>query len=639
MPKQKQLPKKNNQTLTKGVVVERHFEIDKTAINEESRTIELAFSSENPVRRFWGDEVLDHDPQSVRLARLNDGGAVLVNHDIDDHVGVVEVAGIENDRVGRATVRFSKSQRGEEIFQDVLDGIRTQVSVRYMIHNYKEEKRTGKPNLISITDWEPTEISIVSIPADPNVGVGRCLDATENPRGNDMPTDVEDVTEETRSEPTSTPEPKRVDRAPNPAQLSAARRSERERVNKITEMADQFNLGELARQAIEEDWTYEQFTQEGMEIVGERNNKARVDTEHDGEVDLSNNDIQQFSFLRLMEALDNPDDRAAQKRAAFELEVSDEAVRGFGDEFKARGSYIPESVLARSLVSGQQEQQRDLSAGAVSSGSELVANNLLAGSFIEVLRNSMHTLAAGVTVLPGLVGNATISRQTSGAVMSWIADEDGDASESEASFDQISLTPKDAACYTEVTRRLFQQSTPAIEGLVRSDLATAIGLGLDLAVLYGTGAGGQPTGIANSTGINILDLAAADPTYAELINIIRLMMDDNALLGSPQWFISPSGWEALSTTPKQGAGVEGNFILSNGRVAGYPYHSTNQMNEDEYIFGDFSQVLMGEWGGLELNVDPFTHSLKGKRRYVIFKTCDLAIRHPQAFVYAHDGIA
>jgi len=249
------------------------------------------------------------------------------------------------------------------------------------------------------------------------------------------------------------------------------------------------------------------------------------------------------------------------------------------------------------------------------------------------------TAQAGITILPGLIGNVAIPRQTSGAASTWISAEDGDATEGEAQFDQVTLTPKDLACYTEVTRRLLLQSTPAIEGIVRRDLAMAQALGIDKAVLYGTAASGQPRGIKNQTGVQTLDLAAASPTYAEIIIMVRKVLAGNALTGTPQWLISPAGWEALSTTPKQGSGVEGNFILGeNNRIAGYERQVSNQVTTEEYFFGDFSQVMLGEWGGLEINVDPFTQSLKGRIRYITFKTCDVAVRQPGSFCYAHDGI-
>jgi HK97 family phage major capsid protein len=604
---------------------ERSFTVTQRAVDDDKRTVEIAFSSEEPYERWFGSEVLDHSPQSVRLDRLNGGAAVLVNHDSRDQVGVVESARIDGDKRGRAVIRFSRSQRGEEIFQDVKDDIRQLVSVGYQIHKYEVTERKGESDLVRVSDWEPFELSIVSIPADASVGVGRSADPS-TPETSKL-----EIKESFMDTPkVEVPEVKApafdVD-----AERTKLRTEEKNRTDAIRQSADRFNVEELGRQAVAEGWTVPQFQAKALEVVGERNSKARSESKHDGDVDLSPSDHKRFSIVRLMDALSNPNDRAAQKRAAFELEVSAEAQRGFGSEFNCRGEFVPESLLGG---------KRNLDASTTTDGPELVGSNLLAGSYIEVLRNAMVTANAGMTILPGLVGNVEIPRQTAGAASTWISAENGDATEGEPQFDQVTLSPKDLACYTQVTRRLLMQSTPSIEGIVMRDLAMAQALGIDKAVLYGSASSGQPRGLALQTGINTLDLAAADPTYAEIIAMITKVLADNALMGTPRWMISPAGWEALMTTSKQASGVEGNFILGdNGRIAGYDYNVSNQVTTEEYFFGDFSQVLLGEWGGLEINTDPYTHSLKGQIRYITFKTCDVAVRQPGAFCYAHDGIA
>jgi len=603
---------------------QRTFQIQ-TRADDESGLIEIAFSSEEPYERYFGTEVLSHEPQSVKLDRLNGGAAVLVNHDTDDQVGVVDSARVDDDKRGRAVIRFSKSVRGQEIEQDVKDGIRQLISVGYSIDKYEVTERDGQSDLVRVTSWTPHEVSLVPIPADTSVGVGRSAEEpktkTEKPT-KEKETTMSEVTEK-KQEPTPV-----IDQA---AERNKIRTEETNRIDAIRQMADKHDLNDLGRDAISEGTTVSDFYAKALEKVGEINAAARAKSKHDGELDLSAGDRSKFSLVRLMSAVSNPNDRQAQENAGFELEVSAESQRAFGGEFKCRGEFVPESLMTG---------KRDLTAGTATDGAELVATDLLAGSYIEVLRNASAATRAGMTIIPGLIGNVDIPRQTSAAASTWVSAEDGDATESEPQFDQVSLTPKDLACYTEVSRRLLMQSTPAIEGIVRNDLALAQALGIDAAVLYGSGSSGEPTGIANQTGINVKDLAAADPTYAELVAIVALVMADNAISGTPTWLIEANGWEALSTTPKQGSGVEGNFILGeSGRIVGHNHIVSNQVTSEQYFFGDFRQVLLGEWGGLEITVDPYTHSLKGKVRYVTFKTCDVAVRQPTAFCHAHDGIS
>lgn len=609
----------------------REFTFTREA-DEEKRTVEIAFSSEEPYERYFGIEVLDHDPQSVRLDRLLGGAAVLVNHDNSDQVGVVESARIDDDRRGRAVIRFSRSVRGQEVFQDVVDGIRKLVSVGYRIHAFEEEKREGQANLVKVTDWEPYELSIVAIPADASVGVGRSTEQS---------TEVTTMTEKVETEQKQEQKTEQRQAAPEfdvEKERTRLRTEESKRVDAIRSIADKHGLDELSREAVTEGWTVAQFNEKALEKVGERNNAARSNMQEEADVDLTAKERSQFSVVKLMAALENPKDRAAQERAAFEFEVCSEAEKQMPGDFQARGIYVPPSIMGYDM-------KRDLTAGTATDGAELVATNLPAGSYIEVLRNNMVAMQAGVRMLPGLVGDVAIPRQTSGASMTWISAEDGDATESEPQFDQVTLTPKDAAVYTEVTRRLMQQSTPAIEGIVRNDLFMAIALGLDSAVFYGGGASGVPQGIDGATGVDDPTISsAAAPTYAELVTLMGTVLGSNALTANSVWVISADTWDHVSTTPKQSSGVEGNFILNDsgaavgqgavvGMIKGRPALLSTQLTADDFVFGDFTNILLGEWGGLEINVDPYTHSLKGKTRFVAFKTCDLAIRHPEAFSF------
>ena len=136
---------------------------DRETVDFKNRTVSLAFSSEAPVDRWFGSEILDHSKKSVRLDRLKSTGPLLLNHDSREHIGTVESATIGKDRIGRAVVRFGQGPERDAILTDIEDGIRKCVSVGYRIHRMKlEESGDDETDVYRATDWEPYEVSLVS---------------------------------------------------------------------------------------------------------------------------------------------------------------------------------------------------------------------------------------------------------------------------------------------------------------------------------------------------------------------------------------------------------------------------------------------------------------------------------------------
>lgn len=643
--------KKTNKTsdsrkMEVGQSFKRDFSIRMNEVNKESRTISFSFSSEIEAERYYGIEVLSHEAGAVRLERINSGGAFLVNHDINQHVGVVieDSAVIDADRKGRAQARFGNSEEADRIFDDIANGIRKLISVRYKVHAWEESEQNGILKR-TITDWEPLEISTVSVPVDETVGIGRKFESNdEETQMNKKKQKVDDDQRAAEEDVVVTDQSSRGNDNIDTTEIErqareTARTSEMKRINSIRSMAgeheDVEGADDLSRQAIDENWTYARFNSELLKVIGKQNQEVRSKAkDKDGDIDLDGQDARQFSLGRLMSALAEPQNQAAQRAAEHEYAVGEEAAKQFGADFNIRGAYIPQSVLG--MRSEHVEQaQRALSEGGSGSGAELVANNLLAGSYIDVLRNVMVMVQAGATMMPGLKGTVDIPRQLTGAASQWLAAEDADAAESEATFDQVSLSPKDLACYTEVTRRSLMNSTPSIEGIVRNDLIIAQALGIDKAGLYGTGATGQPKGVKIQTGINTVDFAAAQPTFQETVKMVKEMLLDNAFMGSLGYIIDPNGWEHGYVTEKF-ANTGKTIISDNNTINGHRHQVSNQVEDGDWFFGNWADVLIGEWGGLELNVDPYSHSLKGRVRFVTFKTTDVAVRRPQSFVYGSD---
>lgn len=628
-------------------------------IDEENRTVELAFSSEAEVERWFGIEVLDHSPGAMRTERLADGGAILVNHDWDDHVGVVESVTVGDDRRGRATVRFGKSARASEVWQDVVDRIRRHVSVGYSIHKVEVEERAGMPDMVRVTDWEPHEISIVSVPADVSVGVGRSQEpppAEQGASGTDTASNESNGAAGASRTHRKESEMKEKILRDNSGNLVRAKvddngsivevlemieragdaqaqartagvQAEQTRVKTIMDMGREYENTDLATRYVSEGKSPEEFQRA---LLGEMHKQRSKPVTDNGEgetrsssIGMTDQDLRRYSMMNVVRALANPNDKRAQEAAKFELELSSEAERQYGKQ--ARGILIPDDVLSRAFNAGGAP---DSPTGATT-GEGLVDTQYMAGSFIEMLRNRTALMRLATT-MSGLVGNVEIPKQTGGATAYWLG-EGEDAQEGTPSIGQIALSPKTVAAYTDITRRLMLQSTPDAERVVRNDLASAVAQAIDLAGFYGAG-GNEPTGIAQTSGINAVNLATTGkPTYTETVQMESEIAADNADVNSMA-YVMASGMRGHFKTTQKFDGTNGAPIWEQGNtVNGYGTEVTNQVQSGDLFFANFADLIIGLWGGLDLTVDPYSLSKSGGTRLVVFQDTDMAVRRVESF--------
>ena len=655
-----------------------HRTMEVRSFDAEKRTVELAFSSEAPVQRWFGFEVLDHSPASIRLDRMRDGAALLLNHDWDDQIGVVESVSIDSDRKGRAVVRFSRSQDADDVFQDVMDGIRRHVSVGYRIHAAKLDSTEGDEDTYRITDWEPYEISIVSVPADPSVGVGRSLEIPQEdgkrPNG-----DAGTIERGTTAKNSTTEEVRKMNekilrdgkgnlvRAMVDAEgkilevlevleeagadvrnaRDGAAKAERERTASILQMGEQYGCRSLADKAVAEGKTVDQFRAEVLDYINTRDARAivgvlsaREPAQRSGVplsempsplIGLTDQEVRNYSIFRAVRALQPNASKADRDAAAFEIECSEAAQRQLGKT--AQGILIPDDVLnSRAFNAGGAD---NTPAGA-QSGQNLI-DTTTAGSFIEMLRNRTTIMRLG-TPMGGLVGNVDVTRQTGGATAYWLG-EGENAKEGTPQIGQLEMTPKTLAAYTDITRRLLKQSSPDAEGIVRRDLVNAMAQAIDYAGYYGSGTGNQPRGIKNYTGINAVDFAALWPTYAELVAMESEIAADNADIGQMGYIGNARFRGNCKTAPKFGTGTESVIWEPGNTVNGYRTEITNQIANGDVFFGNFADMLIGMWGGLDLTVDPYALSLSGGLRLVVFQDIDFVLRRVESFCWGSQNVA
>lgn len=614
-------------TLKPGSTLHRAFLVKRDTVDVEARTVELAFASETPYERYWGIEILDCSAKAVRLDRLTRGGPLLCDHDTTDQVGVIESVHIGNDRVCRAVVRFGKSVRASEVFQDVVDGIRQNVSVGYQIHAATvvgaaenedgSEVEMADNATYRITDWTPYEVSIVSCPADSSVGIGRSASAQDDDASPVIPvTPAATAAAATPITPLPTESTTMTTAAPAitsedvRTQVAAERTAARE-IIAIGDQFERYNGKAIAREALEKGQTVDQVR--GLIM----NAMTAAQTTQVTNLDLPQKDAKRFSVFKAIRALTDKN----WKGAEFELECHAEILKRTGlSESINGGFYMPMDV-----------QKRDMTGGTANAGGNLVGTDLQAANFIDLLRARSRAAQLGATMLPGLVGNVAVPKLTGAATAYWLTNEATAITESQQTIGQLSLAPKNLGAYTEISRQLMLQSTPAAEQLIMGDLAKVLALAIDLAAFEGSGASGQPTGISNTAGIG-----SVSGTSIGLAGIVEFQTDvaaSNALADAAAYLTTPTVAGLLmqrqrftsTDTPLWTGSV------LDGQMAGYTASTTTAITAASMIFGDFSQVVIGEWGMLEIALNPyasFTAAITGIRA---IQSVDVGVRQAAAF--------
>lgn len=596
-------------TLKPGTTLQRAFAVQRSAINEETRTVELAFASETPYERWWGIEVLDCTPTAMRLGRLASGGPLLCDHDTKDQIGVIESVQLGADRVARAVVRFGKSARAEEVFRDVADGIRRNVSVGYQIHKAVLVETNDETETYRVSDWEPYEISLVSVPADASVGIGRSAEETSPV----IPFELKESTVTAATDNTEAPAAPAITSQDVQARVAQERTQIREMIA-LGDLHERFGGRELASKAIEKGESIDALRSHIMNAM----TAAQTGTTPPTNLDMSAKDAKRFSVFKAIRALTDKNWRGAE----FELECHNEILKRTGlQEAVHGGFYIPMDV-----------QKRDLTVGTPTAGGNLVATNLEPQNFIDLLRARSVAAQLGMTMLPGLVGNVAIPKLTGAATAYWLANEATAITESQQTVGQLAMAPKTLGAYTELSRLLMLQSTPAAEQMVMQDFARVMALAIDLAVFEGSGASGQPSGISVTAGIGSVTGTSLD--LAKAIEFQTDLATGNALATNCAYVTTPAvagllmGRARIASTDSLTL-WRGNVL--DGQIEGFRATTTTQVTAASMVFGDFSQVVLGEWGMLEIALNPYASFASAITGIRAIQSVDVGIRQAAAF--------
>lgn len=622
----------------------RNYVVDDFKVDMEKRTVELSFSSETEVGRWFGIEILDHSQGAIDFTRLHSRAPFLMNHNSSDQVGVVESAWLDqSQRKGRALVRLSKSARGEEILQDINDLIRTNISVGYTIQKAILKEQREHDDVYLITGWQPYEISCVSIPADTTVGVGRSSEKLNNENNPAVPQN-----EPIAIIPTNQQRAKRMNwdyftdangnqvrqrinengerygdiemvRAVGDTAERGAE-TERKRVSELMQLGERFGAGDLVRQYIDENKSPAELQNAILERMHGDQGKPLTEKpkSSNANIGLTGDEARSFSLMRAVRAMLPNATQADREAAAFEIECSEAAQKAYGRS--AQGILVPADVLSRVFEVGTSQN-----------GATLVGTDHRADMFIEMLRNRSTIMNLGF-IMDGLVGDAEIPKQTGGATAYWLGEEEEVAASSPATG-QLKLTPKTVGGRVEISRKLMQQSSPAAEQLVWNDLNRALALKIDKAAYYGTGGDNQPLGLKNISGVNAVSFAAVNPTFAELVQMESEIASDNADVDRMSYVINAAMRGNFKTSAKFGSGTESTIWEPGNTVNGYRTEVTNQIEAGDVFFGNFADLIIAMWGGLDLTIDPYSLSAKGGLRIVGFQDVDFVLRNTESICY------
>lgn len=616
--------------------------------------VEMAISSEAPYERWFGIEILRHSPDAVDLSRLNDGRhPLLVNHDRERQAGVIKKAWLAADKRLRGLAKFSRSALGKEIAQDVEDGIRTLVSVGYEILEIEEvepgdkagkfvtlRKLTGEefmaqmrrehgdqfsragpsawraggspPPTFVVTRWKPYEASLVAIPADVDVGVGRA------------DTSAASIAARTRNQPGVFV----MSRTEEIEQLSPQENAKA--VGEIAHIyAKYLRPGDLAN-AVREAWPLERF----KDLILQRMETSHTDTRalHIG---MTAKEVKRYSLGRALQAMLTGD----WSKAGLERECS-EAMARLGGR-RPEGFFLPFETFSR-----------DFNVGTGTEAGNLVATDLRGDMFADVFRNKLVFSALGARILTGLTGNVDIPIKTTPTSLGRLT-EIGSASETQPATAKVTLSPRRVSGYVEVSKQALIQSAIPLEAMIRDDLLMSAAVELEDQAINGNGTAPNILGIRNYTTIGSTTAGAngAAPTWAHFVDLESACGDANAEPESLAGYITNSKVRGKLKQTQMGTNLP--FIWQNGGqpVNGYRVGITNNVPSNltkgtsttvcsAAIFSsDWSQMVIAHFGAPDVIVDPYTKADTGQVKITLNIFSDMAVRQAAAFAKIVDLLA
>ncbi|HAX5197890.1 TPA: phage major capsid protein [Escherichia coli] len=643
---------------------------------KEDRIVELAFSSEAPYTRIYHDadgnpvelkEILVHDESAVDLSVLNETNAsLLFNHNWDLHLGkiVPGSARIDDDRIGRCLVQFSRvGQLANESYEKVKEKTLSQVSVGYSVLEGEADLDAG---VYYVTRWQPYEVSLVTCAADPfGAGVGRSLntDTNESVDGEKNVENIEEIkeekevaqveerqkddveveeTQERQVEENKEDEnledgkdaehPESVDddsstvreaeevkeeREAAPVEeekIEVAERSEEDE-EEIRAIARELNINdeELERALAVKDMTPEAFRTKALNnITNAQRNNEQINKEQIME--------KTFDLNNVIRSLVDGDVLGAHEAEFSAMAATATMQRGRA----ARGGsvFVPAAAL-RAASAGN--TKADLTA--------ITDEKLLTESYIEMLLPQSVLGRLGVTVLSGLNSPIAVPKMTASSVDAFgFVDENGAAPESKAQFENVKMAPKTFAGGNPISRQSLK-TVPGIATLITDHINKAVRIKLEQLILSDKANDRGPAGLVKQLVDASRVTKKAAFSYKDFLKEIAALTDAGVPAQAIKFAMSGATAAELESTLKDN-GVSG-YIIENGKLAGYEVVTSGVIPADHIVLGDFSGITIGEWGGLELDMDDTTYRAQSAIVPRIWVDLDYVVTQPEALKVLH----
>ncbi|ELY8053805.1 phage major capsid protein [Salmonella enterica] len=638
----------------------------------DDRIVELAFSSEAPYSRIYTDqngdpvelkEILVHDKDAVDLDVLNDKASLLFNHEFDNHIGVVVPgsARIDEDGVGRALVKFSQvGQLANETYDKVKEGTMSKVSVGYTVLEGHADFSKG---VYFVTKWQPYEISIVSVPADSSVGVGRSLNTiTDEPANNEENREVEVENKETEIKPeeeirseenqenkepeneespsdsgNSSSDSESIPQEVNPEET---RSEEQPEENKPVE-TDELNTNTESERQEEaqpenkpEEEVFQRSAEDTEEIraIGKHLNISEDEIQRaieDKEITVEsfkqralniNTESKTFAKGKIkmtdtIKTLENRFDLSAALRSLSQ----EKALNG------AEAEYSQE--MARQAAQRGRAQRSNSVFVPTSALSPVVGTDIRHASFVDLLLEKSVLGSLGVNTLTGLTAPISLPRMNKNATDAFgFVNENGEGALSEVAFDGVPMSMKTFTGAVAMSRQSML-SMPNIGALVAEHLIKASRIKLEKLILGNEEVTNARAGLVKQL-IDAGKVVKCGLTHKDFLVEIAKLTD--AGVDEAQIALAMRGALAadLASTLRDQA-VAG-YIMENGKIANRPVHTSGVLAEGAILAGDFSALTIGEWAGLEIDVDTTSLRAKGGTAVRVWADLDWAVSNPDA---------